>query len=539
MVEKNKPLIHLKTHNIFILSVYFILGVSLYGKKNVFLCLSQTHAISSITSYGGRYQEFNVTPHLDRIAADGVLFKNAFTSQGSAKLTLATILTRTEPTHAKFDTNGLDDTQSIQRLFKRDGYQTAFFGKWPFENLPKNFDYWEISTATDQIYNPEIISPHSTYEIEGHATDVITDRAISWINQQTKTEKPIFIITLFHGTLKPWIPPIRFLELYNDRLLPEPKTLKTDYLSKAPPSRYQEVEILRNLDLASDLFVETDEESEGDDKSLNLAKPSPFDRLNDEQLSAWQLGIRPQNEAFTRINQDSAEALNWKYQRFVKNYLRCVHAIDENIGRLYDIIMQENITNNWTFMYSACQGNFLGENGWFGGNWIYEPAIRIPLIITGDKYPKNKKSDFTIHLADIYPTLLTYKSSKTSDGGNFPIMLDTNGSDTTRNLYFEHSIFPDISMVAKHYGIRTARHKLIHYHQFDEWELFDLGEDPDEQNNIFERTENESLVNDLTKLLLFERRKQGYDNFKEPMPEEWRRIYRGPNARKKERIGQP
>ena len=509
--------------------------MTLCGKENVFLCLSQTHAISSISSYGGRYQEFNVTPHLDRIATEGVLFKNAFTSQGSAKLTLATILTGTKSTHTQLAKSGLNDTQSIQRLFQVLGYQTAFFGKWPFKLLPKNFDYWEILEDSTEIYNPKILSPHSTHEIEGHATDVITDRTIAWINEQNNTEKPVFLITFFNGTLKPWIPPIRFLELYNDRLLPEPETLHTDYSGKAPPSRYQEVEILRNLDLVSDLFVETDEKSLEISTALNLAKPTPFDRLNDEQLSAWQLGIRPQNEAFVRLNRDSDDDLNWKYQRFAKNYLRCVHAIDENIGRLYNTIIQEGMTTDWTFIYSACQGNFLGENGWFSGSWIYEPTIQIPLIITGSKYPKNKKYNASIQVTDLYPTLL----SQNIEGKRLIPILDENSSGNQNILYFEHCIFPDINMVAKHYGIRTDRHKLIHYHQFNEWELFDLKKDPSEQNNIFDRTENESLVSHLTKLLLHERRKQGYDNLTEPMPEEWRRIYRGPNARKKERIEPP
>ena len=508
-----------------------ILTSILEGKESIFLCLSQAHSTESISCYGGRFKDFKVTPHLDRIATDGIYFKNAFTSQSSTKVTLASILTGKTWTETKLR-NGISKTQTIQHQFKKAGYQTAFFGAWPFEALPKDFDYWEILADSSQSYNPKIISSQNKLELEGHATDIITDRTLLWLDRRKGNLQPAFVILQFQGALKPWMPPIRFLELYNDKLLPEPETIKADYAFKAPASRYQQVEIRGNLTLASDLFVESDEKKQSDTNPLSKGLGTIYDQLNAEQFSAWQLGIRPQNEAFSRLSGDTSDALNLKYQRFVKNYLRCIRAIDENIGRLYDQINRELNSKEWTFIYSACKGNFVGENGWFGGNWMYEPSMRIPLIIKGDRYPKNKKTDAFISNLDIYPTLLQEKASHYRQEKDHELIFNTNSEKQT--VYFEHSNFPDRFMVAKHYGIRTDRYKLIHYHQFNEWELFDLLEDPLEQTNIFHKTDQKPLIKELTKKLLSERLLRGLGIFPEPMPEEWRRIYRGPNARKKE-----
>ena len=508
-----------------------ILTGVLEGKESIFLCLSQAHSTESISCYGGRFKEFKVTPHLDRIASDGVYFKNAFTSQSSVKLTLASILTGKTWTETKLK-NGLSKNLTIQQQLKEAGYETAFFGAWPLEAFPKDFDYWEILADSDQSYNPKIISSQNKVEIEGHATDIITDRTLSWLDKRKGNLQPVFVILQFQGVLKPWMPPIRFLELYNDKLLPEPKTIRAGYASKAPPSRYQQVEINRNLNLTSDLFVEFDEKTQSDANELRKGLGSTYAQLNAEQFSAWQLGIRPQNEAFSRLSGDTDDALNLKYQRFIKNYLRCIRAIDENIGRLYDQTNSELNSKDWTFIYTACKGNFIGENGWFGGNWMYEPSIRIPFIIKSDRYPKNKKTDATISNQDIYPILLKEKAFDSGLEPDHELLLNTNNEKQT--VYFEHSNFPDMFMVAKHYGIRTDRYKLIHYHQFNEWELFDLLEDPLEQTNIFHKTDKKPLIKELTKKLLSERLLRGLGAFPEPMPEEWRRIYRGPNARKKE-----
>ena len=261
--------------------------------------------------------------------------------------------------------------------------------------------------------------------------------------------------------------------------------------------------------------------------------------LNTEQLTAWQLALRPQNEAFIRSNLETHELISWKYQRFAKNYLRCVRAIDENIGRICDYISPVQKNKEWIICYSACSGNFMGENGWFGGNWMYEQSMRIPFIISGGNLNLNRVVNRQVQLIDLLPTVLELSKTNKFEGRNLKQWGQNINTDQEIILYFEHDRFPHESMVAKHYGIRTKTFKLIHFHQFDEWELFDLSKDPTEQKNIYNDPSYIEISNGL-KLKLQERRLAlGLSELEKAMPEEWRRIYRGPNARSKTPINLP
>jgi arylsulfatase A-like enzyme len=298
------------------------------------------------------------------------------------------------------------------------------------------------------------------------------------------------------------------------------------------------MQIETNLNVESDLFLGPDVASSDATAGDRTKGDGLIRRLNGEQLSAWQLALRPQNEAFVRSNVEMDGSISWKYQRYAKNYLRCVRAIDENIGRIYDFLHPNEKGNSWTFIYTASSGNFVGENGWFGGAWMYEPTMRIPLIITGENYVGNRVCDSNVQLLDLFPTI-TGVNNLSNGGINLQSFHKENNSSKNRVLYFEHYQFPEKLMVAKHYGIRNGQYKLIHYHQFDEWELFDILKDPNEQNNLYVDSIDPKLVEIIKTKLITKRKKLGLGKLLEPMPEEWRRIYRGPNARKKEQIYSP
>ena len=504
----------------------------------MFLCLSKEHSTASISSYQGIFKELEITPNLEKISGNGILFKNAFCSTANSELSLKSILTGTHIKPVQRKKGDQLQRTTIQSILKKKGYSTVFFGNWIGDKKPEGFEYWEIFEDASQFYNPKLINPHGSRKIEGHTTDIITDIAIAWLKKHRKIANPIFMVVNYNGLQQPWIPPIRNLELYNDLLLPEPITLKASHDNKAPPSRYQEMQIETNLNVESDLFLSPDVASSETTTTVRTKEDDFIGRLNGEQLSAWQLALRPQNEAFARSNLEFDGSISWKYQRFAKNYLRCVRAIDENIGRIYDFLHPTEKRNSWNFIYTACSGNFVGENGWFGGAWMYEPTMRIPLIITGENYGKNRICDSNVELLDLFPTI-TGVSSRTNDEVNLHNLLKDNNSSENRVLYFEHYQFPEKLMVAKHYGIRNGRYQLIHYHQFDEWELFDILKDPNEQNNLYVDSIDPKLKETLKTKLITKRKKLGLGKLLEPMPEEWRRIYRGPNARKKEQINSP
>ena len=398
---------------------------------------------------------------------------------------------------------------------------------------PADFNHWEVLEERNEFFNPTIISATGERQIEGHATDIITDLLIQWIRRRENSTKPFLAFVFYNATQRPWMPSLRQLETYNNILLPEPSTLFSNQKDLAPASRYQMNEIGNDLNLTSDLFVGSTQKPNANKSKILGVYQKNLSKMNEEQFSTWQLLWRPQNEAYFREVPTGEELLRWKYQRFVKNYLRCVRDVDENIGRFRSFYEQFS-NQECIFVYTASQGRFIGEKGWFGSKWIMEPSMRIPLSFTliNSKEYAPIKIETNVQDIDLVPTLLSLANCDDFEN-NHGLPLNAEGWNSTevkqrKSLYFHHYDFPGSGMVAKHYGIRTQAYKLIHYYQFGEWELFDIENDlPETKNIINSYNEIEDLKKNLAGIL-FQITDQGDKSI---MPEKWRRIYRGPSAR--------
>ena len=259
--------------------------------------------------------------------------------------------------------------------------------------------------------------------------------------------------------------------------------------------------------------------------------------MTPEQVSAWTFSWRPKNEALLRDIESDENIMQFKFQRFIKNYLRCVRGMDENIKRLDDFLSEQNASDS-IYIYTSNQGRFLGEHGWFGSNWIYEESIRIPLIIkTPWTNNLSSKVSSIVQNLDLAPTILDYAGIKKSDamqGVSLQNLLEQGESNSTwqEAVYYHYNEFPGKLMVAKHYGIRTQKYKLVHFYQFDEWEFYDLINDPSEDENLYNSDAFTSQIEKLKTLLNENRTKYADQTDISIMPEEWRKIYRGPEARK-------
>ena len=437
--------------------------------------------------------------------------------------------------------NGTQAT--LPNLLKAQGYSTAIFGKWDLGIEPESFDYWEILADANEFYNPLFWNPTGNMHFEGHTTDVITDLSLKWIEKMLAEKKPFFAMIRFNATKQPWMPAIRHVNLFDDRLLPEPENLFDDLKYRAPPARYQEMEIMRNLDLFHDLFSpKPDDWDPSSALNANFIAQRNILKMNEEQSSAWQLAWRPKNEALVRESLTDEALLRWKYQRFAKNYLRCLKGIDENVGRIVSSLSSFQNSEN-LIAYTANHGRFVGEHGWFGTHWMYEETMRIPLVLSGNvSFLGSQKILKTalVQNIDLAPTildLLKIKGIEGMHGRSLLPLLEQNSSppDPWRKaLYFHYHAFPEEQMVPKHYGIRTSSHKLIHYYQFNEWELFDLDKDPHENINLHENEGYQKRVTELNSELNELRIHYQDKSDISVMPEEWRKIYRGPEARKKD-----
>ena len=512
-----------------------------FEDRNLILVITEDHATETLLTESGLKLNDSPTPNLSELARKGLIFANAFCANANTGPSTASLLTGQHP-HANYVLHNGDKFGGIKtnlaKILQENGYETALFGKWDFGSQPQGFSHWEILSDGDQFYNPEFWNPKGKKNIEGHTTDVITDLFLEWVTrrQNASAQKPFFALIHYNGTRKPWMPALRHLELYDDVLLPEPLTLFDEHKGRAPPSRYQEMNIQRNLSLADDLFLPKLEENQGSNEGNPNAKSlRNLKRMNEEQLSTWQLSWRPKNEAFWRDTYEGEALVRWKYQRFVKNYLRCLRGIDENVGRIVSGI-NEIIGKNCILFYTASKGRFLGQNGWFGDSWAYDPSSRIPMLLHDFANNENftgQRTDLTSSI-DLAPTILgicKIPGAKGMQGLDLFMPMEERKEMVRKYLYFHHYDFPAKSMVPKHYAIRSESHKLIHYYQFDEWEFFDLNKDPLEKNNLhsdeLQRETLDRLMEDMKSVRQFFQ-----DNSEiSIMAEEWRRIYRGPNAR--------
>ena len=307
--------------------------------------------------------------------------------------------------------NFKDDHDSLPKSLQEIGYETILLGRWNFSPRPKYFDHWNVLTNPTEKFNPEFRSLDNQKRIEGYSTDIITDLAIQWLMER-KLDKPFFLLIQYNATTKPWLPAIRHLSLYDDLLLPEPINLDDKHISKASPSRYQSMDIMNDLNFSDDLFFQPEQIDENkSNKDLFSDSQKNLELMTAEQLSAWTLSWRPKNEAFLRETQSEDNISRWKFQRYVKNYLRCVRGIDDNIKRIENTLSETNSSDAF-LVYTSNHGRMLGEHGWYGSRWMYEETMQTPLILSTDLSKNSGKVvNALVQNLDLAPTILDYAES--------------------------------------------------------------------------------------------------------------------------------
>ncbi len=502
-------------------------------QPNIVFIFSDDHAPHAIGAYGTRYADINPTPNIDKLASQGMLFRNSFCTNSICGPSRAVILTGKHSHENGFMANGNrfnGDQMTFPKLLQSAGYQTAMIGKWHLHTDPQGFDYWDILPGQGDYYNPVFISPEGRRTVEGYCTDLITDMAIGWMEQQRQDGKPFLLMAQHKGPHRNWMPPLRYLNLWDDVELPEPATLFDDYADNASPASQQEMEIDRHMNAAYDLFLDPREETMSGiatDKSgfRNLKKMTP------EQLEKWRAGYAEKNKAFYETNPQGKDLVRWKYQRYMKNYLRTSKAVDDSVGEIVKYLDEAGLAENTIVIYASDQGFYLGDHGWYDKRWMYEESLKMPLVVRWPGVtPPGAVNLNLVQNLDYAPTFLQaagVDAPTDMQGMSLMPLLHSRGvyavGDGTTNdavvgdgaveavatisepwrdsIYYHYYGFPAVHMVQRHYGIRTDRYKLIRYYQAGEWELFDLHEDPDELNNLYGKPEYTDLTVKLAQKL--------------------------------------
>jgi len=452
-------------------------------RPNIIFIFTDDHSARAISAYGSTINE---TPNLDRLANEGMRFDRCFVTNSICAPSRAVILTG-KHSHLNGQLSNLEtfngQQQTFPKLLQQAGYETALIGKWHLKSEPTGFDHWQVLIGQGPYYNPRFLVPGDTIQITGYTTDIITDQALEWLENERDASKPFLLMYQHKAPHRGWHPGPDHYTTYEDVEIPEPPTLFDDYAGRASPAADQGMTIANHLDVAD----------------LKLNPPAS---MNAEQIEVWRTVYDPRNEAFHAANLQGDDLTRWKYQRYIKEYLRTVDGVDDNVGRLLEYLDQAGLADNTVVIYSSDQGWYLGEHGWYDKRWMYEESLMTPLIVRWPGHiTPGTTSDAMVSNLDFASTFLDLAGAAIPadmQGRSLkPLFTGPTPADWRTSVYYHYYEYPGWHCVERHYGVRTDRYKLIYYYNRDEWELFDLDTDPHELNSVYADPAYASMVEAL------------------------------------------
>lgn len=450
-------------------------------RPNIVFIISDDHAYQAISAYGGRLAEIAPTPNIDRIANSGMLFTNCLVTNSICGPSRATILTG-KYSHkngfidntfgSKFDFN----QQTFAELLQKAGYKTGVLGKLHLGEKPsKGFDYIDILPGQGSYYNPLFINENGQYQLEGYTTEIITDKAINWIDSVKSEDQPFMLFLGHKSPHRPWQPGPNELGMYENIEIPEPETLFDDYSGNREIAGMNYMSISESMKMEQDLKI-TD---------------NPQNGFTESQQRKWDSIYLPINQNFKEENPKGKDLTKFKYQRYMRDYLASVAGVDKGVGKVLDYLKESGLDENTIVIYTSDQGFYLGEHGWFDKRWMYKESLKTPLIV---KWPGQIKSGSinnqlvsNLDFAETFLDLAQTNIPNDMQGKSIlPILRNENLENWRKSHYYHYYEHPSEHDVRRHYGITTDRYKLIHfYYDVDQWELYDLQNDPNEMKNIY------------------------------------------------------
>ena len=481
--------------------------VAVADRPNILFIMSDDHAAHAIGAYGSRV---NQTPNIDRLAREGMLFRNVFATNSICTPSRATILTgqyshlNGVPVFNRFDSSRM----TVARLLQAGGYHTGMIGKWHLGSDPQGFDHWEIFPGQGAYFNPILYTATSETAYTGrYATDLLTDLAIDFLRSRPR-DKPFFLMLHEKAPHRPWEPDEAHRRQFADRWIPEPETLWDSYATRTDA-------IHENQQRVADDLTRRD---------LKLVPPAD---LGGAALNAW-LAVKPASVTIERAGQTVSlsgdELVRWKYQRYMQDYLATIQSVDDNIGRLLTFLDHEGLSKSTIVIYTSDQGFYLGDHGLFDKRFMYEEALRMPFLVRWPGVVKaGSVSDAMALNVDFAETFL--------EAGGLPAPPDMQGrslvpilrgrppADWRTSMYYRYYHDPGDHNTRQHYGVRTATHKLIYFWTKDQWELYDLVHDPMELNNLYGQPGQDAITTALkAELARLKRSLKDDDQFAKEQP---------------------
>ncbi len=447
---------------------------------NIVWMFSDDHAYQAIGAYGGRLEKENLTPNIDSLAKDGMLFERAYVANSICAPSRATLLTgKHSHLNGKYDNRGSfnHNQQQFQKILQKSGYQTVMIGKIHLNGKMQGFDYWEVLPGQGRYINPQFVTEEGRTQYKGHSTAIITDRALNWLETGKDASKPFMLMVHYKAPHRNWTPAEHQKKAFSKRTFPEPDTLFDDYNNRGTAAHKQSMSISKTMRMKQDVKAESPE------RKAYLEKHNP----------------------------QGDDLVRWKYQAYMQDYLACIAGVDENIGRILKYLKDNGLDKNTIVMYSADQGFYLGEHGWFDKRFMYEESFRTPLLARwpGVIKPGSRNSDLVqnIDFAETFLDIAGIAIPAEMQGKSLvPLMKGKTPQGWRKSLYYHYYEYPGAHSVRRHEGVAGKRYKLIRFYGKDvpngeEWEFYDLKTDPNEMKSIYSNPEQKNQIAKMKKEL--------------------------------------
>jgi len=465
-------------------------------RPNIIYIMSDDHAYQAISAYG---HGLNKTPNIDRLAKEGAIFSRACVSNSICAPSRAVMLTGKH----SFVNGKVDnmfpfnwDQDNFPKQLQKAGYQTAMIGKIHLDGLPQGFDYSMVLPGQGQYYNPDFLINGVKQRIPGYCTEITTEYALKWLDQMRDKTKPFCLLYHQKAPHRNWLPAPKYVNQYDDTTFTPPANYYDDYAGRGTAAKTQEMKVDGHGMWGHDFKLIVNPKGDTTEFIHDLK------RMNPEQRANWMDAYESENQEFLKAKLTGKALAEWKYNRYIKDYLRCIQSVDDGVGEVLDYLDKNGLAENTIVIYTSDQGFYLGEHGWFDKRFMYEESFRTPLLI---RYPKEIKPGTKINKLvqnlDFAPTFLDYAGieiPKEMQGESFRKLISGETNEWRDAVYYTYYEYPSVHMVKRHYGIATERYKLIHfYYDVDEWEMYDLEKDPSEMKSVY----NDPAYSDVQKMM--------------------------------------
>ena len=494
------------------------------SRPNILFIMSDDHCARAIGAYGLRLAKLNPTPNLDALARKGMIFENVFCTNSICTPSRASIMTgQYSHRNGVYDLYGTlpGEKNYLPREMKKAGYTTAVVGKWHLKDSPKYFDYFSVIAGQGRYMNPVMHTSEGgamrrvrfdstltrdieVVDTEGHSSDVLTNITLDWLENRRDKSKPFFLMHHFKAPHDMFVYAERYENYLKDARIPEPGNLYDQ-----PGPHFGSIA------------------TRGENDSLvGVIGSTISPQRTKRNLSRY---YRRKIKTLTgRDDLTDRETTHYAYQLYVKEYLRCVKGIDDNLKRIIDYLRANDLLENTVIVYTSDQGMLLGEHDYIDKRWMYEESIRMPLIVhCPGMIDAGAHSDRLINNTDFAPTLLELAGVKQPDymqGRSFVEALKgvPEPADWRKGTYYRYWMhMAHGHNNPAHFGIRTKQYKLIFFYGTDytdthnkklvtkhggnrfwestpaAWEFYDLTQDPHEMHNRYRDTEYRQIIRSL------------------------------------------